>query len=121
MIPPPIVPPPAGLVAQTLRSAASHIRRTSWNPDSLYLDDQGRRCGAEEAAAMCLQGAIRLAAYELVDGRDSRYHLITAAHHQLSLVTGGHITGYQRQPGLTQEQVLTDLERAAAATDPPPA
>lgn len=69
---------------------------------------------------MCLQGAIRIAAYELADGREQRYNLIATAHYRLSQVTGGHIMGYQRQPDLTQAQVLADLERAAKATAPVP-
>ena len=47
--------------------------------------------------------------------------LIATAHYRLSQVTGGHIMGYQRQPDLTQAQVLADLERAAKATAPVPA
>ena len=97
----PTVMMPDALVAQTLRRAARHIRRTSWNPDGLYLDRNGRPCKEEDAASMCLQGAIRLAAYELADGRDRRYNLIATVHYRLSQVTGGHIMGYQRQPNLT--------------------
>ena len=50
------------------------------------------------------------------DGREQRYNLTATARYQLSQVTGGHIMGYQRQPNLTQDQALADLERAADAT-----
>ena len=114
----PITPQSATLVSQTLRLAADHIRRTSWDPAGLYLDEAGRPCRPEQAASMCLQGAIRKAAYELASGRDARYNLIVAAHHRLSQTVGGHTAGYERQPTLTQAQLLADLERAAAAPAP---
>ena len=111
----PSTPQPPALVSQALRLAADHIRRTSWSPAGLYLDDAGRPCRPEEAASMCLQGAIRQAAYDLVTGSDARYNLICAAHYRLSQIVGGHTAGYERKPTLTQEQLLADLGRAAAA------
>lgn len=114
----PSTPQPPALVSQALRLAAENIRRTSWNPAGLYLDDAGRPCRPEEATSMCLQGAIRKAGYELAKGRDARYALITAAHYRLSQVVGGHIAGYERQPALTQARLLADLEQAAEATAP---
>ena len=80
----PTIEPPDALVAQTLRLAARHSKRTSWNPNGFYLDWNERPCKPEEAASMCLQGAVRLAAYELANGRDPRYNLIVAAHYRLS-------------------------------------
>ena len=114
----PATPQPQDMVSQALRLAADHIRRTSWNPAGLYLDDAARPCRPEEATSMCLQGAIRKAACALANGRDARYALITAAHYRLSQIVGGHIAGYERQPALTQARLLADLEQAAEATAP---
>ena len=114
----PITPQPPVLVSQALRLAADNIRRTSWNTAGLYLDNAGRPCGPEEAASMCLQGAIRKAASELATGNNARYNLIVSAHYRLSQVVGGHTAGYERKPGLTQERLLADLEQAAVLPDP---